>query len=91
MGNPLLMYADSWIRLISIRRLKRTNSKARKRVRLSSKRGRIPSQTAIIIIDLRRIFLGNMGLQLLKWLTLCFENRCIKFWRRSRTSHTSNG
>ena len=37
-----------------------------------------------------RYKLGNLDLRLLRWLTLCFENQCIKSWRRLRTSHTSN-
>ena len=40
-------------------------------------------------------FLGilrdNLVLRLIRWLTLCSENQCIKSWRRSRTSPTSNG
>ena len=39
---------------------------------------------------LDRYKLGNPDLRLLRWLTLCSENQCIKSWRRSRTSHTSN-
>ena len=39
----------------------------------------------------RRDFSGSLRLQFLKWLTPCSENWCIKFWRRPRTSHTSNG
>ena len=37
-----------------------------------------------------RYKLGNLDLRLFRWLTLCSENQCIKSWRRSRTSHTSN-
>ena len=61
------MYTSLWIRLISIRGLKRTNSKAKERVRLSFKRGGISSRTATTITDPGGILLGNLGLQLLKW------------------------
>ena len=36
----------------------------------------------------QRDFAGQSEPQLLKWLTPCSENRYIKFWRRSRMSHT---
>ena len=91
LGSPLPMYASLWIRLINIRGLRRTKSKAREMVRLSPKREGISSRTAITITDIGGIFLGSLRLQFLKWLTLCSENWCIKFWRRPRTSHTSNG
>jgi len=61
------VYAISWIEFISIKGLRRTNSKTRERVRLSLRRGEISSQTATTIIDPRGILLGNLGLQLLKW------------------------
>ena len=90
-GSLSKVYASSWIGLISIRGSRRTNNKIRERVRSSLKRWGISGRTATIITDLGGILLGNLGLQLLKWLTLCSENRCIKFWKRSRMSHTSNG
>ena len=61
------MYASSWIELISIRGLKRTNSKARERVRLSLRREGISGRTSTIITDFEGILSGNLGLQLLKW------------------------
>ena len=60
------MYISSWIRLISIRGLKRTSNKAREMVRLSPKIGGILGWTIITITDPRWILLGNLGLQLLK-------------------------
>ena len=86
-----LVYASSWIGLISIRGPRRTNSETRERVRSSLRRGRISGRTATTIIDLGGILASSLGLQLLKWLIPCSKNRCIKFWRRSRTSHISNG
>ena len=45
------MYANLWIRLISIRGLRKTSSKARERVRLSLRKEGISSLTATIITD----------------------------------------
>ena len=39
----------------------------------------------------RRDFVGQFGLPILRWLTRCSENQCIKFWRILRMSHSSNG
>ena len=39
----------------------------------------------------RGILWDSQEPQLHKWLTLCSENQCIKSWRRSSTSYTSNG
>ena len=60
------MYANSWFGLISIRGLRRNNSKARERIRLSFRKEGISGQTSTIITDLRGILPGNLGLQLLK-------------------------
>ena len=37
------------------------------------------------------ILRDSLDLRPFRWLTLCFENQCIKSWKRSRRSHTSNG
>ena len=68
-----------------------TNNKARGRVRLSFKRGGISDRTTTTIIDPEEIFLGNLGLQLLRWLTRCSKSQYINSWRKSRMSHTLNG
>ena len=60
------MYASSWFELISIRGLRRNNSKTRERIRLSFRKEGISGQTSTIITDLKGILLGNLGLQLLK-------------------------
>ena len=84
------MYVNSWIKLISISESRRTNNKAKGRVRLSLKKEGISGRTAITITDPGGILLGNLGLQLLRWLTRCSENQDIKSWRKLRISHTSN-
>ena len=85
------MCANSWIELISIRELRKTNSKEKVKRRLSLRRGRILGQTSSIIIDPEEITLDSQGLPTPRWLMQCSENRCIRFWRRSRMSHSSNG
>ena len=37
------------------------------------------------------ILRDSLDLRPFRWLTMCFENQCIKSWKRSRRSHTSNG
>ena len=91
LGNLSPVYANSWIGLISIKGLRRTNSKARENVRLSLRRGGNLGRIITTITEPEGILLDNLGLQLLRQLTRCFEKKCIKSWRRPRTSHTSDG
>ena len=79
--------------MISISGSKKTNSKARGRVRvrLSLRREGISGRTNTTIIDPKGILLDNLDPRLFRWLTLCSENQCIRSWKRSRMSHTSNG
>ena len=55
------MYANSWIRLICIRRLRRTSNKVREKVRLSLKIGGISGQTITTITDSEatKVFIVN--------------------------------
>ena len=72
------MFVGLWIALISTSGLRKTNNKARGRVRLSFKKGGISGQTDTIITNPKGILLDNLDLWLLRWLTLCSENQCIK-------------
>ena len=85
----------------SVRKLMKRIDKY-KRVEENQQQGKwkgkaIPQERGILgltdttITDLGGIFLGSLGSRLFKRLTWCSENQCIKSWRRSRTSHTSNG
>ena len=76
---------------MSISRLRKTNNKAKGRVRLSLKKGGILGRIDTTITDSAGILRDNLDLRLLRWLTLFSENQCIKSWKRSRMSHTSNG
>ena len=84
------MFVGSWIALMSTSESRKTNNKARGRVRLSLRRGGISSRTNTTITDPKGILLDNLDLRSLRCLTLCSKNQCIKSWRRSRTSRTSN-
>ena len=37
----------------------------------------------------RRDFVGQFGLPILRWLTRCSENQCIKFWKILRIDRKS--
>ena len=54
--------------------LRKTNDKARGKVRLSLRRGGISGQTDTTITDPEGILPDNLDLRLLRWLTLCSEN-----------------
>ena len=85
------MCVNLWTELISIRGLRKTNSRGKERLRLSLRRGGISGRTNTTITDLGRTLLGSQGLPIRKRLTWCFDNRCIRFWRRLRTNHSLNG
>ena len=85
------MCANSWTGLISTRGLRKTNSKEKVKRRLSLRRWGISGQTGSIITDLGKITPDSQGLPTSRWLMLYSENQCIGFWRRSRTSRSSNG
>ena len=85
------MYANSWTKLISIRRLRKTSSRGKERLRLSLRRGGISSWIDTTTTDLGGTLLGNQGLPMLRRLTRYSGNQCIKFWRRLRMSYSSKG
>ena len=55
------MYANTWIKLVSIRRLRRTSNKVRERVRLSLKIEGISGRTITTITDsgATKVFIVN--------------------------------
>ena len=59
--------------MISTKGFRKTNSRVKKRLRLSLKRGGTSDLTDIIIIDLREILQGSLSLPTLMRLILCFE------------------
>ena len=85
------MWSILWTGLISTRGLRKTNNKGNVKRMLSLRRGGISSQINSIIIDLGGISLNSQGLPTPKQLMQCSKNRCIRFWRRLRTSRSSNG
>jgi len=58
--------------------LRKTSNKGKELLRLSLRTRGISSRTDTIITDPERILLSNLGLQLLRLLTWCFESQYIK-------------
>ena len=85
------VYANLWTELISIKGLKTTNNKENGRLRLSLRRGAISGRTGTITIGRERIMQDKQGLSTPRQLIQCSESRSVKFWRRLRTNHSSNG
>ena len=53
------------------------------KVRLSSRRGGISGRTGTTTTTgLKKTLLGSKGLLILRRLMRCFENQCIRIWRR---------
>ena len=70
---------------------KRTSCKGKEMRRLSLKRGVILGQTDTTITIQGEISQGNQDQPTRRRLPSYFENRYIRFWRKSRMSHSSNG
>ena len=66
-------------RIDEYKRVEEDQQQGKGRVRLSLRRGGVSSRTDTTIIDPEGILRENLDLQLLRWLTLCFENQCIKY------------
>ena len=71
--------------------MRKTSSKEKVKRRLSLRRRGISGRTGSIITNLGKITSDSQDLPTPRWLMLCSEDRCIEFWRRSRTSHSLNG
>ena len=68
-----------------------TNNKEKGRLRLFLKRGRISGRTGTITISRKGIIQDNQGLPTPRGLIQCSESQSVKFQRRLRTNHFSNG
>ena len=95
-GNPWLasllpVYINLWIELTNTKEWKRTSCKGKERRRLSLKRGGISSRTDTTITVRGEISQGNTDQPIRRRLTPYSENQYIKFWRKSRMSHSSSG
>ena len=94
-GNPWLaslspVYGSLWTGLTNIKEWKRTSCKGKERRRLPLKRGGISGRTDTTIIVKGEISHGNMDQPIHRRLTLYSENRYIRFWIKSRMSHSSS-
>ena len=83
-GKPATSVRQLMDMIDKYKRVRKTYNKVRGRVRLSLRRGGILGRTVTTIINPKGILRSNPGLWLLRWLTLCSKNQCIKSWRRSR-------
>ena len=95
-GNPWLTslspaYVSLWTGLTNTKKWKKTSCKGNERIRLSLKRGGISGRTATTITVRWEISQGNPDQPTRRWLTPYSENLYIRFWRKSRMSHFSNG
>ena len=79
-----------WIELISIGELRRISYREKERRRWSLRRGGIPGRIGFRIIDLGGTLQGSPDQPTLRQLMLCFENQCNRFWKRLRTSRSSD-
>ena len=94
-GNPWLAslspaYVILWTRLTNTKEWKRTSCKGKERRMSSLKRRVISGQTDTTITIRGEILQGNQDQPARRQLTLYSENRYIRFWRKSRISHSSS-
>ena len=61
------------------------------KLRLSLKKEEILGRTDTTIIGQKGIMQSSKGQITIRWSELYSENPCIKFWKRLRTSPSSNG
>ena len=91
MGKPVTSLHQLMYRIDKYKRVEEDQQQGKVRLRLSLKRGGISSRTSTIKTYLGETLLGSQGLPILRGLMWCSENRCTRFWRRSRMSRSSNG
>ena len=84
------MWANSWIRLINIKGLKKTSNSAKEKLRLSLRKGGISGQTDTIITGREGIMSINQDLIMLRSSVRCSESQCIKYWRRLKMNRSLN-
>ena len=86
MGKPVTSLHQLMYRIDKYKRVEEDQQQGKVRLRLSLKRGGISSRTSTIKTYLGETLLGSQGLPILRGLMWCSENRCTRFWRRSRMS-----
>ena len=91
-GKPVTSRANSWTGSTSIKGLKRTSSWEKVKQRLSLRRGGTSGRIDLITTtDRGETLQGNSDLLTRRQLMLCSEIWYIRFWRKSRMNHSSNG
>ena len=67
------------------------NNREKGKLRLSPKKDEILSWIDTTIIGREGIMQSSQGQITIKWSGLYSESQCIKYWKKSRTSPSSNG
>ena len=67
------------------------NNREKGKLRLSFRKEEILGQIDTTITGREGIMQSNQGQITIKWSGLYSENQCIKYWKKSRTSPSSNG
>ena len=86
-----LVYGSLWTGLTNTKEWKRTSCKRKERRRLSFKKGGILGQTDTTVTVRGEISQGNTDQLIRRRLTPYSEIHYIRFWRKSRMSHSSSG
>ena len=90
LANRSPVYDNLWTELTSTKGWRRTSCRGKEMRRLSLKRGGISTRTDTTITVRGEISQGNMDQPIRRRLTSYSKNRYIKFWRKSRISHSSS-
>ena len=67
------------------------NNREKGKLRLSPKKDEILGQIDTTITGREGIMQSKQGQITIKWSGQYSENQCIKYWKKSRMSHSSNG
>ena len=78
-------------RVDKYKRIEDDNNREKGKLRLSLKKEKILGQIDTTITGREGIMQSNQGQITIKWSGLYSENQCIKYWKKSRTSPSSNG
>ena len=67
------------------------NNRDKGKLRLSLKKEETLGRIDTTITGREGIMQSSQGQITIKWSTLHSESQCIKYWKKSRTNHSSNG
>ena len=78
-------------RVDKYKRIEDNQQQEKGKLRLSPKKDEILGRIDTTIIGRAGIMQSSQGRIITKWSGLYSENQCIKYWKKSRTSPSSNG